>query len=173
MANPGSMDFYMDLDVADLEATLIRLETSLSPAGLSMFLTGAVAPWILERAENRFMNEGDDVSGKWAPLAPTTQEIRGRGDWGVGPAHPINRRTGDLEEYVTKSSSSILPWSEGSMLVYPDKAPNPVLEEKLKTAQSGKSKPKTPARPVIGLSTTDLAYVLQGLSVFLETGVVR
>lgn len=172
MAAPGSIDFHMDIDTTDLEGTLARLDTALSPAGLSVFLTGVVAPWIRERAENRFMNEGDDVVGKWAPLMPATQEIRGRGDWGVGPAHPINRRTGDLEEYITRSNTSVIAAADSALLIYPDTAPSkPGLKAKVETAQKGKSRPKTPARPVLGVNERDLVFVMQSLSTYIQ-GVV-
>lgn len=164
----------MDLESSSLEGLLARLDTSLSPAGLSMFLMGSVHPWIQKRAKTRFAAEGDDVSGDWLPLAQATQEIRANGDWRVGPSHPINRRTGDLEDYITNANSSIMPWQGGSMLTYPDNPPvGPGLDEKMRTAQGGKDHPKTPPRPVIGLNETDLAYVMSTLSFFVETGAVQ
>lgn len=173
MSSPGAFDFHMTIETTDLERLMLRLETSLSAIGLSTFLTGAVLPWLRERAESRFTSEGDDVSGRWVPLAPSTQDIRSRGDWGVGSSHPINKRTGDLEDYITRSGSTILPWSEGAILVYPDKPPGPVMETKVRTAQSGKSHPRTPARPVLGLGERDMVFVMQALSVFVSTGAIR
>lgn len=156
------------IDTHDLERTLQNLETALSPIGLSLFLTGTVLPWVKERAENRFLNEGDEVVGKWAPLAPSTQEFRANGPWGVGPDHPINKRSGDLEDYITNADSGIVTAADAALLIYPNNPPTGPLKEKVQTAQGGKSKPKTPARPVLGLGAADMAFTMQALKVFIE-----
>lgn len=161
------------VDSHDLERTLAVLQSRLSSPGLSMFLQGAVAPWLKQRAEERFAGEGDDVSGPWLPLAESTQDIRSRGDWGVGASHPINVRTGDLERWITEGGSTILPWAHGAMMIYPESSsPDPVLATKIKTAQAGKSRPKTPPRPVLGVNERDLAYVMGSLAAFVTSGKV-
>jgi hypothetical protein len=163
-------DLDITIDTADLEATLTRMETSLSPVGLSIFLIGGVLPWVKERAEMRFASEGDEVSGRWAPLETSTQEFRANGPWGVGSSHPINRRSGDLEEYITKSNSSIVTGGDSAIMYYPDTAPTGPLKEKVETAQGGKAKPKTPARPVLGLGANDLLYTMEALQFYVEHG---
>lgn len=169
----GIFDLDVTIETSDLEATLTRLETSISPMGLSIFLIGGVLPWVKQRAQERFANEGDDVSGKWAPLEPSTQEFRANGPWGVGPSSPINRRSGDLEEYITKSNSTIIAAVDSAVMVYPDAAPTGPLKEKVETAQSGKAKPKTTARPVLGLSEVDMVYTMQSLQFWVEHGRVK
>lgn len=169
----GPFDLEVTIDTADLEATLTRMETSLSPMGLSIFLIGGVLPFIKERAEARFASEGDDVSGKWAPLEPSTQEFRANGPWGVGPSSPINRRSGDLEEYITRSNSTIITGADSAVMVYPDTAPTGPLDEKVRTAQGGKAKPKTPPRPVLGLSATDMVYTMSALQFYVEHGTIK
>ncbi len=163
-------DLDITIDTHDLEATLSRMETSLNPVGLSIFLIGGVLPWVKERAEMRFASEGDEVSGRWAPLETSTQEFRSNGPWGVGPSHPINRRSGDLEEYITKSNSSIVTGADSAIMYYPDTAPTGPLKEKVETAQGGKAKPKTPARPVLGLGANDLLYTMEALQFYVEHG---
>lgn len=171
MSVPFSLE--VTIDTVDLEATLVRMETSLSPIGLSIFLIGGVLPWVKERAQARFTDEGDDVSGKWAPLETSTQEFRTNGPWGVGASSPINKRSGDLEDYITKSNATLATGADSAYMVYPDRAPTGALDEKVRTAQSGKDKPKTPPRPVLGLNETDLAYTMQILQFYVENGRIK
>lgn len=121
----------------------------------------------------RFDQEGDDVSGPWMELAPSTQDIRARGEWGVGPGSPINRRTGDLERYITESTAAVAPVAQAVTMVYPGKPAAGPLAIKVQTAQSGKPKPKTVPRPVLGVNEKDLLFVMTALSLYVEDGVIR
>lgn len=119
---------------------------------------------VRERAAQRFAGEGDDVSGKWAPLLPATQEIRSRGEWPVGPTSPINKRTGELEDYITKSDAQVVAHSLGATMTYPKPTTRKSISQKMKTAQQGRSIPRTVPRPVLGLNERDLSAVLLGLA---------
>lgn len=165
---------FVTVDTFDVEFMLNRLDTATSPAGLATFLTGVVAPYIKERAERRFSQEGDDASGKWAPLRPATQEIRSRGPWPVEASSPINVRTTELERYVTQSDALATPHALGATLKYPGKkTTKKTIVEKMRTAQLGRSKPRTVARPVLTVNETDLAYVTQQLVFYVNKSVVR
>lgn len=158
------------VDARSVEAMMERVNTALSSAALVEFLTGEVVPWLNERGKSRFASEGDEVSGKWAPLQFTTQRIRmegaQRGQWDVGPDHPINVRTHELEDYITGTIGYTVPTTLGATLTFPDpKKLTPELKKKMEAAQRGLSDPKTPARPVLGLGEADLAWVLERLAV--------
>lgn len=145
---------------------LNHLDSAMSPVGLAAFLHGSVEPYIRERAQNRFASEGDDVSGKWAPLQQTTIEFRESG--GFGP-RPINRRTGELEAYITQSDAGIASAPGLSVLTYPKDPPKtPALQQKVQTAQAGRSVPSTVPRPVLGLNERDLGAVMVQLAFFIQ-----
>lgn len=160
------------VEAESVEVVLARLDAAVSPEGLYYFLAGEVAPWIKSRAEKRFASEGDDVSGKWEELAPSTQDRRMNGDWPVGPAHPINVRTGELRDYIVGSDPLIVASEVVSTLTYPGNEPRTrSLTEKMTTAQVGRTTPRTSPRPVIGISETDLAYVMGALATHIRGAV--
>lgn len=154
---------------------LETVDSALSVRGLATFMGLGVGPWVKERAQDRFASEGDDASGKWAPLKDTTVEIRENGPWGVEGAHPINKRTGELEAYITQSSFGITSIPGAAALTYPDKPPkSPAIKQKLSTAQKGRKSPSTIARPVLALGERDLAQVMTMLAFHVQgVGVTR
>ena len=143
----------------------------LTPFGMAAFLGKTMGPYIQSRARDRFMSEGDDVSGPWAPLREVTQNIRAEStDISVGADHPINKRTGELEEYVTGSGYKFWPTAMGGTLRFPGSASGKQsVREKMKTAQKGRARPKTVPRPVLGFNETDLMFFQAALS-FYVTG---
>lgn len=148
---------------------LNRIDSSLSAVGLAAFLHGAVGPWVKERASDRFASEGDDVSGQWAPLSSATVEIREKA--GFGGDHPINKRTGELEAYITQGQIGVVASPGLGVLKYPDNPPRTkAIREKMKTAQQGRTRPSTVARPVLGLNERDLAQVLTMLAFHVRNG---
>lgn len=167
------MDIEIVGDRNGVQAMLMRLETSTSPVGLAAFLHGAVGPMVLRRATQRFENEGDDVSGKWAPLANSTVEIREKS--GFGAEHPINKRTGELEAYITGSGWNVTAAPAMATLRFPGKQTSKrSVREKMKTAQQGRSRPSTVPRPVLGLNEQDLLSVMTMLAFYIKSGgVVR
>jgi len=154
----------------EVQRVMDRLMYQLSPVGLSNFLGLEVGPWLRTRASDRFFDEGDDVSGPWAALSEVTQEIRESStDFSVGGSHPINKRTGELEEYVTGSYARFWPTTMGATVRYPG-APSSKksLRDKMKTAQEGKIYPRTVPRPVLGVNETDLIFVQTALMFFFS-----
>ena len=145
-----------------LNAVTVRL----TPLAVATWLGAVVGPYLQSRTRDRFMQEGDDVTGPWAPLKEATVSIRS--EEGYGPTHPINRRTGELEEYVTGSSSAFWPTAMGGTVRYP-RAPSSrqSVRDKMKTAQQGSPYPKTVVRPVLGMNETDMAFVMTQLSFYI------
>jgi hypothetical protein len=166
---------HMTVSKRKLDASLDRLIFMLSAEGMAAWLGVNVGPWLRHRAAERFASEGDDVTGPWAPLSPATQAIRAEGPWPVGPDHPINRRTGELENWVVQGGWFAYPdGTLGASLQYPKDEPVGELREKVKVAQIGRpqsmgpDKPMTVARPVLGLNEADLAFVMTALSMDIQ-----
>jgi hypothetical protein len=164
------IDIELTGDASYVHRMLDHLDNKLGPQGLTAFLSMTVFPYLMDRAKQRFQDEGDDVVGKWAPLAPATEVIRQ--SMGYGGAHPINVRTGELERYITQGSpsASVQASPLGAFLQHPASAPSGKLKSKVKTAQQGDPKfgrNGTPPRPVLGMNEVDLGYVMTALAFFV------
>jgi len=158
-----------EIYVADTLADMERLEGLLSPVGMAFFMNTEVGPYLRARAASRFAREGDDVSGQWEPLKPVTQLIREENpDWPVGPTHPINKRTGELEHYITHSTPETWPTTVGATTQYPGRPPSGELAEKVETAQRGRVSPSTVPRPVLGVNETDILFVMTRLHFWIS-----
>lgn len=155
----------------DALAAVEKLALLLSGPGLSTFLGASVGPYLRERTQQRFANEGDDVTGPWAPLHPATVAIRESLPYQIGGEHPINRRSGELEDWVTQGNYFPYPTGVGATLQYPKGKPSGELLDKLKTAQGGRANPKTVARPVLGVNEKDLLFVTAALAAAVEVAV--
>lgn len=148
----------IDIDIygnsREVEMMLDYLQGKLSPAGLGEFMLTRVRPYLKNKAQNRFFNEGDDAVGQWLPLKASTQLIRV--SQGYGQAHPINRRSGELYRFVTENSGMVT--SNGATTVFrtPGKQPTGELKKKFTTAQIGDRETHTLPRPVLGLNEEDL-----------------
>jgi hypothetical protein len=176
---PKAARAFIDLQLIGDERGVLKmlahLDTCFSPVGMAAFLGGDVTPWLRERAAHRFVQGGDDASGPWAPLRPATVEIRAggiqRGEWpGISPTHPINKRTGLMEDFITKGAGEIVS-SPGSTTLYFPKRQVGVkmgLDKKVKRAQAGDS--RTKARPVLAVGEVDLVTVVQSLAYFIQRG---
>lgn len=159
----------MTLDDRAAVHAIEQLAALLSPVGLQGFLSSTVGPYLSKRAKERFESEGDDVTGRWAPLKEATVTIRS--DLGFGGAHPINRRTGELEEWVVQGGWDAYPQMFGASLRYPRNAPIGELRDKVETAQKGKSEPSTVKRPVLGVNEKDMIFVLAALAAGIKVSV--
>lgn len=164
-------EVILEVEAAQAEAVLNRTLYYLKPASLAYFLEGIAVDWLSRRAQSRFRNEGDDVVGEWLPLAPVTQNIRQMGPWAVGPDHPINIRTHQLENYIV--GRGVKPVANAgqtvTMLEYPNPSSlaNPELLTKVETAQHGAVKPRTPARPVLGINVNDATFLTRSLAEYI------
>lgn len=158
----GAATYEFISDNVGVEAMLMRMDTALQPTAIAGFLGATVDPFLRGRAKDRFNSEGDDVSGNWPALSSSTQDIRA--SMGYGPAHPINVRTGLLEEYIVTSPHDINIGIGIASLGLPGTPATGALLSKLKVAQAGTT--RGPARPVLGMNENDLLYVLTALSGF-------
>lgn len=154
-------------DTSSVEALLLAANAALSPVGLGGWLGGPMTQQMQQRAAERFRVEGTD-EGPWAPLRDAT--INWRESLGFPPG-PINRRTGELERYITQSDSSVVPHGEGVSAIFPGSSPSGELAEKLATAQGAES-PRVPARPVLGLGAPDVEFALASLTAYFNAAFV-
>jgi hypothetical protein len=161
-------DLYWAIHDRDVVEAVTKMELLLSAEGLMTFLSTSVGPYLRERAQDRFANEGDDVTGPWAPLHPATVAIRESLPYQIGGEHPINRRSGELENWVTQGNYFPYPLAGGAALQYPKGKPTGELYDKVKTAQQGKPEANTVARPVIGVNEKDLLFVMAALAAAVE-----
>lgn len=162
----GQVGILVYGNATGVQAMLAHLQNKLSPPNLGAFLLGQVDPYLRARADARFQSEGDDVTGKWAPLEQATEMIRA--SQGFPAAHPINERTGELRDYLANAPSAVSMNVIGTTLTYPGAAPSGELADKMATAQAGRSYPETVARPVLGMNHNDLTAVLTMLSLEIQ-----
>jgi hypothetical protein len=149
---------WVTVDNKDVLEALDNLIFLLSPIGAAAFLGVNIGPYLSRRAKERFESEGDDVTGPWAPLKPSTVAIRQ--NEGYGGTGPINHRTGELENWVVQSGWNAYPTGFGATMRYPKKEPQGQLRDKVTTAQTGRTKtaPSATKRPVLGLNEADLLF---------------
>lgn len=160
----------IETDSKSAQGVVDELRDRLDAAGLSQFLEKVVEPFIKLRIENRFGSEGDDVTNAWQPLRVATQLIRA--SYGFPPDHPINVRTSQMKDFLVNSRSDIKASGADVELIHPPPTGSRSLDDKIKTAQMGKSKPKTPPRPVLGFNENDLLFVTSELAAYLVEGIV-
>ena len=145
--------------------TLDKLDLTLSPASIAGFLKNFVVSYLQGRAEQRFAMEGDDASGKWAPLKQSTIAIRQSEGYGAGP---INVRTGELREYVVGNPGTI-SMDVGATLEWPTGLPDSGdMFFKYRVAQSGTMNGRVPARPVAAISFHDMVAINALLGGFIS-----
>ena len=169
MSTDISFDYV--IDERSVESKLWALDTALNPIAIAGFLGAQVDPYIRTRARQRFRDEGDDVTGKWAPLQEATWNWRMND--GYPPEHPINKRTGELEDYVTQSPHDLHYHTIGAVLTMPGIRPSGELKDKVTTAQSGRADPNTRPRPVIGMNERDLTAVMTMLFLYVAAASKR
>lgn len=148
----------------DVLAALAAMARATGSASLAMFLETVMEEWFEMRAARRFATEGDSASGKWEELLfPETHDIREAK--GFPRAHPINRRTGELQDWVLTAGGTVSPFGsgDGAILTWPDLPTSDELRTKYDTAQRGKPNPYTPPRPVVAMDMVDLERALDAL----------
>lgn len=168
----SGIDVEITGDFKDTELMLSSLLEAVSPLTMTRFMMEQMTPYLEGRAATRFTSEGDDVVGSWAPLKPATEAIRQ--SKGFPPSHPINKRTGQLEDFILHGGKDFETTADAATMFMPGYGTgvSSDLMDKLTTAQMGKSYPSTVARPVIGLDETDLAAALTMLGFWVQEKVV-
>lgn len=163
----------LQIDVQDQSTIglLSRIRLALLPTTLQEFMRVGVQTWLVKRIEDRFTSEGDDASGKWAPLRWSTQHIRSQ--LGYGAEHPINVRTGALKNWLTSGGTTAVNGADVSFTL-PRASGDAELLHKLKIAQVGTTSfPGTHSRKVLAMSEVDYAGILERLNSWFVTEIGR
>lgn len=131
------------------------------PEGYLVLVAG-IHQYLQKQAQSYFDSEGaTSPSGRWAPLRPRTVEIRARLRLpGIGGAHPINRRTGDLLDMMTKEAPEIVTSGGDLVLMFPGNRAINQSDRPVKVAQAQSGYHGGTARPVIQFGVDDLAKVM-------------
>lgn len=160
--------FFIELDVNDLdvEQSLERMEQAISGMSLARFLESDASDYFRQNITERFEEEGDPLSGFWAPLKDVTIDIKRAMGETRGDPEDINVRTGEMFDALTGDydSSFGAGWAQ---LDIPGNV-DPLTEQKIKTAQQGSNNNPlgygpTPPRPVLATSEMQLGIILEKL----------
>lgn len=154
------------LDATGVNWDLERIQVGIGPTSLAAFLGSQGKEILQHRAEVRFADEGDSASGDWQQLAFPTRRIRAAK--GFPPEHPINVRTGELRAFVTGNDGSVSTTGTAARLLWPGEVSGE-LSLKYATAQRGRNRPPTPARPVAAIDALDLELFMVAAGSFLDT----
>jgi hypothetical protein len=164
---------WIEVDDTTVLRMLGRVDDSVSPYALLLFLTGPANDYMTMQIVNRFAYQGDKASGHWPNLKMST--IRIRHALGYMDDDEINIRTQGLITHVLYDRASRMT-ATGAELSIPGSAGDFVTQQKLITAQRGRTHSwgiapgaYTPPRPVLATHSNDLA-ALMGL---LQTHIVR
>lgn len=176
MAAPAAYTIGTAVQTLEVDMLLNAVMTAVSPVGLRPF-GEQVANYLDDRAAYRFAYEGDDASGNWAQLAPTTERIRA--SLGYGPDGPINIRTSEMFDHVVYTDAiNAIPG--GVQVTKPDPGRiKGVLAMKLETAQMGRADnpmfpgSSTPPRPVVALSERDTVDIMAKLQLYIMATTTR
>lgn len=168
------MNIDIEIDATDVEKLLINAERALSPVGVYRFMSKWAPNYFQNRAVDSFGSQADRATGPWAPLSAATIDIRERLGYGSGP---INKRTGELREWLTSSPGNTYLMGSEVIFYFPSLAPpSYAAEQKLHTAQLGRAGSEnpmipggsSPARPVTSIDAQDVVQFMAGFATHLE-----
>jgi hypothetical protein len=162
--------FTITLDDSRVMEQLDSIELMISESSLENFLSNVAVPYLQDRVDQRFANEGDDVVGQWKDLAGATISIRQ--SLGYPGDHPINQRTGEMLDYLDTNQGEISAAPGDIRVTYPGGSMSVEVQQKLMTAQFGRDTPKTPKRPVLGINQIDAVDLTDDLSRYLIGGLI-
>lgn len=165
----GLIQVWAEAEPSSIAAATRGIERAISDASIEAWLAAEASPYLANQTRVRFANEGDPTVGQWAQLTSATVGIRE--SKGYPGEHPINKRTGALEQYLTQASGRIEPTATGVELVTPEDSPDGELALKLVTAQSGGTSKwgnPIPKRPVLGIGLDDGLALTKLLEAHIE-----
>ena len=155
------IDYLITMVSGDAPADLAELAAKLEPTAMAAGFKEVLDENFARNVSQRFADEGDATVGKWAPLAESTRSVRAalaRQGLPIGPAHPINVRTGGLRDWATSGRGVAGPTGTGWLYTYPSVEPADQLLKKVTTAQEGQTG-RVPSRPVLAIGVAEAAQV--------------
>lgn len=154
--------FSIMFDDSEVDAMMAGLAMAISPVALESFLKNDVLEYFQEDIMERFLNEGDEKVGDWAPLAEATHAIREA--QGFTP-DDINIRSSEMLDFVGGESRS-RRLAQGAFIQVPGPSSGK-MAKKIETAQVGSLNKQgfspTPARPILAADEVDLMAIMMML----------
>lgn len=121
-------------------------------------LVGAVVAQFRTIVRAAFASEGASTGQKWPNLAKSTQADRARR--GFSPAHPILKRTGELERSLTGGGNGFVEATAASLTIGSN-------DPTFKFHQSNKPRTKLPRRAPVLLTNEDRAALVHPIRLHL------
>lgn len=152
-----------------VQKDLARMEAGVSTAGILSFMEHALH-WTLQAlAADTIDDQMGPGREPWVPLKESTKRIRAALP-GIQPDRPINFRTGNLQRYLESAPASYVPGPGGLIMSFPGDAEqnSTRLMYAYHTAQGGSSRWGTPARPVVGLGSGEIAAIHMTTVVYIN-----
>lgn len=164
----GNTRLEMSMDAGNVEQVLDYMADRVSPRSFLQFLEGPAHSYMAQQIEWNFEGGGSPAGGRWEPLHDATQDIRE--ELGYNPQTPINKRTGEMFEVLTKQADFHMT-GEGAEMDLPGKAGNAYpVNQKIRTAQEGNAENAianfgpTDPRPVLGITEFNAERILDALN---------
>ena len=147
----------IQVEMGRLLKRITALQDAISPEAIAQHHAATTAGFLKNRVLSRFESEGDEVSGKWAPLSDYT--VQDRVQKGFPPTHPILRRTGALRKWVMDSPSA----TTGETFMWPSKLPpnNSHIMFAYWGAQVGNPGGNLPRRRIVVVNMADFLTIRQ------------
>lgn len=155
----------------DLHADLDRGAERLSEPALALLVRQMLLPIASTSSRARIASQKTAAGGRWRQLKESTQRVRrSLGLPGISGHYPINKRTGALEQFLSSASGDVTILSEYVQGAWPANISmdGTRLMYAYHTAQAGSKRWKTPARPIVALSPTDIAVLGQMTQLYVE-----
>mgnify|MGYP006319646487 FL=1 len=162
----ASLTYNIHVDASQPLNMMARVAQAVSPPSLARFLENETSDYLFDQIQARILAGGDDVTGKWPELSDATVRIREA--YGFPGSWPKNWRTGEMMRFVSKTNS-VTAGPGGVELQIPGDTNDSVMEQKIGTAQKGRTTNPlpncgpTPPRPILALDDVDAGYILERL----------
>lgn len=159
------------VEFRNVREPLADVQARLRPVGIggyATWLAGAALQYLQARSEQRFA-ENEPGGGDWAPLTEATANWRTY--YGYPPYAPINRRTGQLRELMTRTPADIRTDAAGVFLSYPGREGyrhgNKLRIEQAQGLLIDRNGRRSTPRPVVVLEPQDVMALSFSLQRFL------
>lgn len=164
----------MKVEFRNVVEPVETVQAHLRPLGIGSYATwlaGAALQYLQERSEQRFTTN-EPGGGAWAPLTEATANWRTY--YGYPPYAPINRRTGQLRDLMTRGSADIRADALGVYLNYPgregERASNRIRIEQAQGLLTDRNGRRATPREVVVLEAADVLALSYSLQRFLLQG---
>lgn len=155
----------------EVEDALEAGQANLSTLALVSLVRNILIPIASEASKDAIATQRAPSGKKWRPLKDSTMRVRaGLRHLGIGPAAPINKRTGALERFLQEAGTELVVGDGIIQGAWPAliSQDSTRLMYAFHTAQGGSSRWRTPARPVVGLAPTSIGLMDGMMRVYVD-----